>query len=205
MHCAAVLCSAASRARYGRLALQLLHDLVDLGTDFRLQILEFGTNADQTGVPIPQLLRQIRKLALDLGFLPGKILNGRRAEHVGRRLRVAGHPDHLPHLLETGFRRCSLGASDDQLAIQTGHLLRDECSVLALKKASAPSVLLDGTIGLRDLLAQVLQLCREPLVGPARRFELRVQLRHDVCVGDGVGDASRFVRGFGCEGDDNRA
>ena len=81
---------------------------------------------------VAQFLRQIGDLSLDLGLLPGQLLNGRRAEHVGRRLRVAGRADHLTNLVEAGVGRRPLGAGDNQLRIEIGHLLRNQRPFFAL-------------------------------------------------------------------------
>jgi hypothetical protein len=156
-------------------------------------------------MPVAQLLRQIGDLPLDLGLLPGQLLNGRRAEHVGRRLRVAGGPDHLANLVEARIGRGPLGAGDDQLRVEICDLLRDQGPFLALQKAGAAPVLLDRTFRLRDLLAEVLELDGEPLIRPPRRLEFRIQLRDDVGVGHGIGDARRLVGRLRREIDDDGA
>ena len=72
---------------------------------------------------VAHLLREIGDLPLDLGLLPGQFLNGRRTEHVGRRLRVAGRADHLTNLVEAGVGRGPLGPGDNQLRVEIGDLL----------------------------------------------------------------------------------
>ena len=156
-------------------------------------------------MPVAQFLRQIGDLPLDFGLLPGQLLNGRGAEHVGRRLGVAGRADHLTDLVEAGVGRGPLGAGDNQLRVEVRHLLRDQRPFLALQKPGATPVFLDRAFRLRDLFAQILQLDGKPLVGPPRRLELGIQLRDDVGVGQGIGDACRLVGQFGREIDDDGA
>jgi hypothetical protein len=197
-------CSAASRARHRRLAFQLLNDLVDFRADLRRHVLELRAGADQPRMPVAQFLRQIGDLPLDFGLLPGQLLDGRRAEDVGSRLSVAG-ADHLTNLIEAGIGRGPLGAGDDQLRVEIRHLLRDQRPFLALQEPGATPVLLDRAFRLRDLLAKILQLGGEPLIGPPRRVELGIQLRDDVGVGESIGDACRLVGRFGGEIDDDGA
>ena len=97
--------------------------------------------------------------------------------------------------IDAGFFLRQIGARLDQRQVELGQLLLAErCRAAALYKTVLGAKLRDGFLGFAKLRPQPDQPVAEPGRGPFRRLETGIELIDQICLGDRIGQPSRFGR-----------
>ena len=126
-------------------------------------------------------------------------------QHLGSldRLAALEHFTNQPRLrFGIGFQRARIV----QLRVELAHLLvRQRGVVGADEQAGFRAEILDPGFGLADLLAQAVDLARQPQAGGFGLLLPRILLQHQIAIGDRIGDARRQFRVPRLEFDDDDA
>ena len=96
--------------------------------------------------------------------------------------------------IDAGLFLRQIGTRLDQRQVEFGQLLLAErCRAAALDEAVFGAELRDGFLGFAELRPQPDQPVAKPGRGPLRRLETGIEFIDQICLGDRIGQPSRFV------------
>ena len=186
-----------------RLAVHGAHDLVDLLVDLPIKVLDLRLDVDHRRMSRLIAGRQLRLLLRQLGFLRPQIQDQRRVQHLDRGLDIA-RSKLVPQLPQARFLLRPVRRREDELGIELGELLRGHGLAPGLGEVVLRLEGLDRLVRRLHLPAQGGEVLIEPVIGPAHRIELGFELRLEVGIDIGVGQArGQFaILGFDADLDD---
>ena len=168
--------------------------------DLAPQVGQLGLDVDHRRMPLAIVLRQLGDAPFDHAFLFAQPLDQRRIQYLAGAGHAAGGQQGL-HLAQARLDLDALGALHDELGAQLGDLLLGQGRVLALDQALLGAEGFDRVLRQVNLLAELGDPFGQPVVGPLGRLELRVELGHDVEIGQRVGHLRGGARPLRIEGD----